>query len=81
MALNKPPCDWSDRDPDRAALALADLALRFRQAEVLARVKGREPKQHALAVAFGTGEAGTTLMEAFAISEAERSRPARSPAN
>jgi len=72
MAINKPARDWSDRDPDRAALALAELALRFRQAELLARVKGREPTQHALAIAFGTGEAGRAVMEAFDIAEAER---------
>jgi hypothetical protein len=64
---------WSDSDPDRAAIALADLALRLRHAELLARIKGREPTQHALAIAFGTGEEGAAVMEAFGISDAERS--------
>jgi len=40
FALNKPARDWSDRDPDRAALELAELALRFRQAEGLLRATG-----------------------------------------
>src|SRR5262249_30658468 len=52
LALNRPARDWSDRDPDRAALELADLALQFRRAETLARVKGRLPTRHALAVVF-----------------------------
>lgn len=72
LSLNKPPREWSDRDPDRAAIALADLALKFRQAETFARVKGRAPHRHALAVVFGTGEEGRTLIESFDISETER---------
>ena len=40
FALNKPARDWSHRDPDRAALELAELALRFRQAEGLLRATG-----------------------------------------
>ena len=72
LAVNKPPREWSDCDPDRAAMALADLALKFRQAEILARVKGRAPHRHALAVVFGTGEEGRTLIESFDISESER---------
>jgi hypothetical protein len=72
FALNKPPRDWSDRDPDRAALELAELALRFRQAEALARVKDRVPTRHALAVVFGTGEAGRTVMRSVDIADSER---------
>jgi hypothetical protein len=72
FALNKPGRDWSDRDPDRAALELADLALRFRRAEALARVKGREPTQHAIAVVFGTGETGRTIARSVDIAEAEK---------
>jgi hypothetical protein len=72
FALNKPARDWSDRDPDRAALELADLALQFRRAETLARVKGRLPTRHALAVVFGTGEEGRTVMRSVDIGEAER---------
>jgi hypothetical protein len=72
FALNKPARDWSDRDPDRAALELAELALRFRQAEALARVKDRVPTRHALAVVFGTGEAGRTVMRSVDIADSER---------
>jgi hypothetical protein len=72
FALNKPPREWSDRDPDRAALELAELALRFRHAEALARVKDRVPTRHALAVVFGTGEAGRTVMSSVDIADSER---------
>ena len=72
-AISKPARDWSDRDPDRAALALAQLALKFRHVETLVSVKGRTPTQHALAVVFGTGETGRTVMESFAVSEIEKS--------
>ena len=72
LALNKPPRDWSDRDPDQAAIALAELALRFRQAEALAGVKGRKPTQLAMAVVIGAGEEGRTLMNSFDVSEADQ---------
>jgi hypothetical protein len=72
FALNKPPRDWSDRDPDRAALELAELALRFRHAEALAGVKNRAPTRHALAVVFGTGESGRTVMRSVDIADSER---------
>lgn len=72
LALNKPPRDWSDRDPDQAALQLADLALHFRRAEALASVKDRSPTRHALAVVFGVGEASRTVMRSVDIGDAEQ---------
>lgn len=72
LAVHKPARDWSDMEPTRSALELAELALRFRQAEMLARVQGREPTQHAVAVVFGTGEAGRTVMKSFNLAETER---------
>jgi hypothetical protein len=72
LVVHKPARDWSDMDPTQAALELAQLALRFRQAEILARVQGREPTQHAVAVVFGTGEAGRTVMKSFGVAEADR---------
>jgi hypothetical protein len=73
LALERPPRDWTDRDPDQAALALADFALKFRHAETLARVKGRSPSRDAMAFVIGTGEAGQAVMEEFEV--AERDRP------
>ena len=72
LVVHKPARDWSDMDPSQAALELAELALRFRQTEMLARVQGREPTQHAVAVVFGTGEAGRTVMKSFTVPETER---------
>jgi hypothetical protein len=74
LALNRPPQDWSDRDPDQAALALAEFALKFRRAEVLARVKGREPTREALAFVIGTGEMGKEICEEFVVDKEDRPR-------
>ena len=73
LAINRPPRDWTDRDPDQVALALADFALKFRHAEALARVKGRRPTREAMALVIGTGEAGQAVIEEFEV--AERDRP------
>jgi hypothetical protein len=68
----RPTRDWSDRDPDQAALATADFALKFRRAEVLSRVKGRHPAREAMAVVIGTGETGREVVEEFEVAEHER---------
>lgn len=73
LAINRPPRDWTDRDPDQAALALADFALKFRRAEILAHVKGRSPTREAMALVIGTGETGQVVIEEFEV--AERDRP------
>lgn len=73
LAINRPPRDWMDRDPDQAALALADFALKFRRAEALARVKGRRPMCEAMALVIGAGEAGREVIEEFEV--ADRDRP------
>jgi hypothetical protein len=73
FAINRPTRDWTDRDPDQAALALAEFALKFRRAETLARVKGRKPTREAMAVIIGTGEAGQEIIEEFEL--ADRDRP------
>lgn len=72
----RPVRDWSDRDPDQAALALADFALKFRRAEALARVKDRKPTSEAIAVVIGTGESGKELFEEFEVAERDRPRVA-----
>ena len=72
LVVHKPAREWSDMEPNQAALELGDLALRFRQAEMLVRVQGREPTQHAMAVVFGTGEAERTVIRSFNLPEAER---------
>lgn len=72
LAINKPSRDWNDQDIDIALISLADLALRFRQVEVLAAVRDRNPTRQAIAVVFGTGEDGKTVSESFDISEQEQ---------
>lgn len=68
----RPTRDWSDRDPDQTALTIAEFALKFRRAEVLARVKGRHPTREAMAVVIGTGETGREVVEEFEVAEHER---------
>ena len=67
LAVNKPPRDWSDMESKQAALALAEFAVKFRHAEILARIKDREPTRHALGIVIGTGEQGQTLMKSFDV--------------
>jgi hypothetical protein len=70
----RPTRDWSDRDPDQTALTIAEFALKFRRAEVLARVKGRQPTREAMAVVIGTGETGREVVEEFEVAEHDRPR-------
>lgn len=74
LAVNLPTSEWSDATPDAAELALADLALKFRHAEMLAAIKERIPTRHAIGVVFGTGEHGKTVMRAVDIGQEERDR-------
>src|SRR5206468_1143410 len=43
LVIHRPAREWSDMDVSQAAIGLAELALRFRQTEILARVQDREP--------------------------------------
>ena len=74
LAVNLPTSEWSDATPDAAELALAELALKFRHAEMLAAIKERIPTRHAIGVVFGTGEHGRTIMRAVDIGQEERDR-------
>jgi len=67
LAANKPPKEWSDLDVDMATLSLADLALKFRNAEVLAAVRDRAPSRLAVGFVVGTGEAGQATMRAIDV--------------
>lgn len=72
LAINKPVREWSDNDPKAAMLQIADFALKFRQAEMLAQLKKRDPTSEALALMLGTGENGYTMIETFDITEDEK---------
>ena len=71
LVIHKPARDWSDMEPRQAEFELAERALRFRQAETLARVRDRVPTQHALAVVFGTGEAGREIIKSFEVASSD----------
>lgn len=68
LAVNKPSRDWNDQDVDLALITLADWALKFRQTEVLAFIQNRNPSRKAIAIVFGTGDAGETVSKTFDIS-------------
>lgn len=72
LAANKPPRDWSDRDIDHALLDIAQAALRFRQAEAFASVKGRKPTTEAFAVVIGAGAQTRTVARSFTIPDRHR---------
>lgn len=72
LLTNKPPRNWSDLEPNRAALEAGKLALGFRQAEMLAQVQGRTPSRYALGVVVGTGEQGATAHRAVELSPTEQ---------
>ncbi|WP_306602395.1 ATP-binding protein [Azonexus sp.] len=74
LAVNLPTTDWSDATPDVAELALADMALKFRHAEMLAAIKERIPTRHAIGLVFGTGEHGKTTMRAIDVGQEEQQR-------
>lgn len=72
LAANKPPRDWNDRDIDHALLDIAQAALRFRQAEAFASVKGRTPTSEAFAVVIGAGAQTRTVSRSFSIPDRHR---------
>ena len=72
LAANKPPRDWNDRDIDHALLDIAQAALRFRQAEAFASVKGRAPTSEAFAVVIGAGAQTRTITRSFTIPDRHR---------
>lgn len=74
LAVNLPTTDWTDATPDAAELALADMALKFRHAEMLAAIKERTPTRRAIGLVFGTGEHGKTIMRAIDVGREEQER-------
>ena len=42
LAINKPPRDWSDHDPDKAKAAVEELAMKFRHAELFSGINDAE---------------------------------------
>ena len=69
MAVNRPVHDWSDADVDRAMVELADMARRFVHVEAFARVKGRKPRRHAVAVVVGFDGQPNPIHDEFEIAD------------
>ncbi|HEX9389846.1 MAG TPA: hypothetical protein VF928_00895 [Usitatibacteraceae bacterium] len=71
LAVNRPARELTDLDFDRATMAVADLALQFRHAEMLAAVRNRKPSRLAIGVVVGTGESGQTTMRSIDVGNDE----------
>lgn len=48
LAANKPTHEWIDLDVDRACIEITVLCEGFRKAELYTKIKGKEPKRHAI---------------------------------
>lgn len=71
LLVHKPARNWSDRDFEQALFELAKLARRFKEAEALARVKGRAPTAQAIAVIVGLASLEKPLHKSFEVTDAE----------
>lgn len=72
LVTNRPPREWTDRDIDIATIELARLAMRFRQVELLASVKGRSSSREAVAVAVSLPNGESARLRAVDLSKEER---------
>lgn len=77
LVTNRPPREWSDHDIDRAMIELARLAMRFRQVELLASVKGRVPSRQSVAMAVSLPDGEQARLRAVDISAHDRSNVSR----
>jgi hypothetical protein len=81
LVTSRPPRDWTDRDIDLATIELARLAMRFRQVELLASVKGRKPSREAVAVAVALPNGAAAKLRAVDLSKEERKNVQRMAAD
>lgn len=71
LLVHKPPQNWGDRELDLAQFELAKLCLRFREAEAMAELKGREPTAQAISVMVGIDPNVQPIRHAFHVNERE----------
>lgn len=71
LLVHKPPRNWTDRDHDLAQFELAKLAQRFREAEAMADLRGREPTAQAISLMVGLDPKAQPLQRAFHVSDRE----------
>lgn len=72
LLIHRPARGWSDRDRDQAEFELAKLTKRFREAEALARVRGRDATMQAISVVVGVDPKVKPLFKAFEVTLRER---------
>jgi hypothetical protein len=72
LVTNRAPREWTDRDIDIATIELARLAMRFRQVELLASVKGRKSSRESVAVAVAMPNGQSARLRAVDLSKEER---------
>jgi hypothetical protein len=68
--VHRPPQQWTDQDVDKAHAELARSARRFREAEAMARARGRSTGAEALALIVA-GRGGEPVLHSFEVSGAE----------
>jgi hypothetical protein len=72
LVTNRSPREWTDRDIDLATIELARLAMRFRQVELLASVKGGNPSRESVTVAVALPNGEAARLRAVDLSKEER---------
>lgn len=72
LLVHKPARSWTDREQQQAMFELAKLTRRFREAEALAAIKGRDPTAQAISLVVGLDPNAQPLIHAFEVTEQER---------
>lgn len=71
LLVHKPSRSWGDREHDFAHFELAKLAQRFREAEAMAELKGREPTAQAISMMVGLDPQAKPIRRAFHVNAQE----------
>lgn len=71
LLVHRPSRSWSDREHEQAQFELARLAVRFKEAEAFAGLKGRAPTSRAISVMIGVNPEDKPLVQAFAVTDTE----------
>ncbi len=72
LLVHKPARAWTDREQQQARFELAKLTRKFREAEALAAIKGRDPTAQAISLMVGLDPNTQPLFHAFEVTEKER---------
>ncbi|MBJ7483500.1 ATP-binding protein [Brevundimonas sp.] len=71
LLVHRPARSWSDREHEQALFEMARLAVRFKEAEAFAGLKGRAPTSRAISVMVGVNPEDKPLVQSFAVTDAE----------